>query len=52
MGWRYCDDWGQLARFYVMLDGTTKKVRTTNSQQEAQAPESALRGGGSFMCAK
>ena len=52
LGWRYCDDWGQLARFYVMLDGATKKVRTTNSQQEAQAPESAFRAGGSFMCAK
>ena len=21
-GWRYCDDWNQLARFFVMFDAT------------------------------
>lgn len=34
--WRYCDDWGYAARFNVLFDGTSKKVRSTLSLTEAQ----------------
>lgn len=51
LGWRYCDDWNELARFYVMFDATPKTVRSTMSQSESQAPESAGHRGG-FMCGK
>lgn len=27
--WRYCDAWGDAARFDVLFDGTTKTVRST-----------------------
>jgi hypothetical protein len=36
-GWRYCDDWHQLSRFYVLFDGTTRLVRSTMTQTEGQA---------------
>lgn len=29
--WLYCDDWNQLARFYVLFDGTAQTVRSTMS---------------------
>jgi hypothetical protein len=32
--WRYCDPWNQAARFNVLFDNTTKKVRTTQSYPE------------------
>jgi hypothetical protein len=32
--WRYCDDHNQLARFAVLLDGTTRTVRSTLTQSE------------------
>lgn len=32
--WRYCDDWGELARFNVLFDNTSGKVRSTFSQTE------------------
>ncbi len=51
-GWRYCDDGSELARFYVMFDATRKTVRSTMSQSEAQAPESALLRGSSFRCSQ
>ena len=50
LGWRYCDDWNKLARFFVLFDATRRTVRSTMSQQEALAPE--VRGDGSLMCAK
>jgi hypothetical protein len=34
--WRYCDSWNQGARFNVLFDGTSKKVRSTMSLTEAQ----------------
>jgi hypothetical protein len=34
--WRYCDSWSTAARFNVLFDGTTKKVRSTLSLTEAQ----------------
>lgn len=34
--WRYCDAWSSGARFYVLFDGTSKKVRSTMSLSEAQ----------------
>ena len=34
--WRYCDSWNSAARFNVLFDGTTKKVRSTLSLTEAQ----------------
>lgn len=36
-GWRYCDDWNQLARFFVLFDGTRRTVRSTMSLREDQA---------------
>lgn len=32
--WRYCDDWSEPARFNVLFDGTSGKVRTTMSLVE------------------
>jgi len=32
--WRYCDDWSEPARFNVLFDGTSGKVRTTMSVAE------------------
>ena len=34
--WRYCDSWNGAARFSVLFDGTSKKVRSTISLTEAQ----------------
>lgn len=34
--WRYCDDWGEPARFNVFFDGTSGKVRSTGSLTERQ----------------
>jgi len=34
--WRWCDDWNEPARFNVLFDGTTGKVRSTGSLTEAQ----------------
>lgn len=28
-GWRFCNDWNHLSRFFVLFDGTTKTVRST-----------------------
>ncbi len=35
-GWRYCDQWNQLARFYVLFDGASKAVRSTMTVREDQ----------------
>lgn len=32
--WRYCDDWNSAARFDVLFDADTGKVRTTQSWRE------------------
>lgn len=32
--WRYCDDWNEPARFNVLFDGTTLRVRSTLSSTE------------------
>ncbi|MCK6405826.1 MAG: hypothetical protein L6Q60_07395 [Rhodocyclaceae bacterium] len=34
--WRYCDSWREAARFDVLFDGTTKRVRSTLSWTESQ----------------
>lgn len=34
--WRYCDDWNEPARFNVLFDGTTLRVRSTLSATERQ----------------
>jgi len=34
--WRYCDDWGEPARFNVLFDGTTRRVRSTLAASESQ----------------
>ncbi|MBI2306864.1 MAG: hypothetical protein HYU78_06125 [Rhodocyclales bacterium] len=34
--WRYCDAWGEAARFDVLFDGTTKTVRSAQSWTESQ----------------
>jgi hypothetical protein len=33
--WRYCDTWSSPARFYVLFDGSSGKVRSTMSQRES-----------------
>lgn len=40
--WRYCNDWNEPARFNVMFDGTTRRVRSTYAASED------LRGTRSF----
>ena len=35
--WRYCDDWAEPARFSVLFDATSGKVRTTISLTERQS---------------
>ncbi|MDR2507136.1 MAG: hypothetical protein LBD67_03945 [Candidatus Accumulibacter sp.] len=44
--WRFCNDWGQMARFDVLFDGTTGVVRTTYQRTELVG----LRGA-SLSCA-
>ena len=34
--WRYCDPWNEPARFNVLFDNTTKKVRTTQGYPESK----------------
>lgn len=34
--WRYCDSWNGAARFNVLFDGSSKRVRSTLSLTEAQ----------------
>lgn len=34
--WRYCDDWSEPARFNVLFDGTTHRVRSTLAASENQ----------------
>lgn len=34
--WRYCDDWNEPARFNVLFDGTTLRVRSTLTATERQ----------------
>jgi hypothetical protein len=37
--WRYCDDWSEPARFDVLFDGTSGRVRSTlSSTEQARAP--------------
>ena len=43
--WRYCDDWGALARFDVLFDGTAGNVRSTMSQTEDQMGLCGPEGG-------
>lgn len=35
--WRWCDDYAEPARFYVLFDGTSGTLRTTMSQPESIA---------------
>ena len=35
--WRWCDDWSEPARFNVLFDGTSGKVRSTANLTERQA---------------
>lgn len=34
--WRYCDSWREAARFDVLFDGTTQRVRSTQTWTESQ----------------
>lgn len=43
--WRYCDDWSELARFDVLFDGTTKRVRSTQTLRESQISGCGGEGG-------
>jgi len=40
--WRYCDSWHEPARFNVLFDGTTRRVRTTQSWTESLNPQTAF----------
>ncbi len=44
-GWRYCDEWNQLTRFFVLFDGQTELVRSTMTVREDQIGECGHRGG-------
>lgn len=48
--WRYCDDWNQLARFDVLFDGSSQRVRSTMSLRESQMGNCGGRIGGSCWC--
>lgn len=37
--WRFCDAWSEPARFYVLFDGSSGKVRSTMSQTESMLDE-------------
>jgi hypothetical protein len=50
-GWRYCDDWNQLARFFVLFDGTQQTVRSTMSLREDQVGNCGGDRGGCW-CAR
>ncbi len=43
--WRYCDEWNKLARFAVLLDGSTRIVRSTLTRREDQISECGNTGG-------
>lgn len=48
--WRYCDDWNQLARFFVLFDGTQGAVRSTMSLRESQVGSCGF--DGSCFCGR
>ncbi|MDR1275901.1 MAG: hypothetical protein LBL72_05930 [Candidatus Accumulibacter sp.] len=39
--WRFCNDWGQMARFDALFDATTGIVRTTYQRTEYRGPYGA-----------
>lgn len=47
--WRYCDDWGETARFDVLFDRTKGTVRSTMSLTEGQR---GLCGMGRCVCSR
>ena len=49
--WRYCDDWGEPARFNVLFDGTSRRVRSTLSLTESQRPDLGF-GGMRARCSR
>ncbi|WP_295004591.1 hypothetical protein [uncultured Dechloromonas sp.] len=49
--WRYCDDWSEPARFDVLFDGTTLRVRSTLSATE-RLRNSFDRGGMRAWCGR
>jgi len=49
--WRYCDDWNEPARFDVLFDGTSSKVRSTLSYTESQGYAS-FSGGWRQWCSR
>ena len=40
--WRYCDDWNMTARFYVLFDNGSRRVRSTMSQEESVVADAVL----------
>lgn len=44
--WRFCDSWGEAARFDVLFDGATKRVRSTLSWTEGQKADFRIGCGG------
>lgn len=49
--WRYCDDWSEPARFNVLFDGTTGRVRSTLSATE-RLRNAFDRGGFRAWCSR
>lgn len=37
--WRFCDDWNRIARFDVLFDGTSGRVRSTQQRREHVGPQ-------------
>lgn len=37
--WRFCDDWNRLARFDVLFDGTSGRVRTAYQRPDLHGPD-------------
>jgi len=51
-GWRFCDDWSQLSRFFVLFDGATKTVRSTLVQTEDMASDHFMSDFASPSCSR
>lgn len=48
--WRYCNEWSQTARFDVLFDGTTHRVRSTLARPEYLVAINGMGEGDGSMC--
>lgn len=49
--WRYCNEWSQTARFDVLFDGTSHRVRSTLARPEYLIPINGMAEGDGAWCA-